>query len=193
MHQQLSNRSKPCRRAVGGENRSAFHSCFCLYNVMLCLLFVSAAGLYMCKVSYLGFRWHWWFIVESYGYGGALLHPASKEAESLTEMSKMFRTSIRCDIQKTLQQIISEISGSHGGMYEDAVFWVVAPRRPVEVYRRFRGACCLHYQDDCPAIFNQSLARTSVFFSCISKFRNFRNFFIIFSLTCRASLIIINI
>jgi hypothetical protein len=27
-----------------------------------------------------------------------------------------------------------------------AVFWVVAPRRLVEVYRRFRGACCLHHQ-----------------------------------------------
>jgi hypothetical protein len=26
------------------------------------------------------------------------------------------------------------------------VFWVVAPRTPVEVYRRFRGACCLHHQ-----------------------------------------------
>jgi hypothetical protein len=32
-----------------------------------------------------------------------------------------------------------------------AVFWVVAPCRPVEVYRRFKGACCLHHQgDECP-------------------------------------------
>jgi hypothetical protein len=29
-----------------------------------------------------------------------------------------------------------------------AVFWVVAPCSLVEVYRRFRGACCLHYQGD---------------------------------------------
>jgi hypothetical protein len=27
-----------------------------------------------------------------------------------------------------------------------AVFWVVAPCRLVEVYRRFRGALCLRYQ-----------------------------------------------
>jgi hypothetical protein len=26
-----------------------------------------------------------------------------------------------------------------------AVFWVVAPCSLVEVYRRFRGACCFHY------------------------------------------------
>jgi hypothetical protein len=29
-----------------------------------------------------------------------------------------------------------------------AVFWVVAPCDLVEVYRRFRGASCLHYQGD---------------------------------------------
>jgi hypothetical protein len=29
-----------------------------------------------------------------------------------------------------------------------AVFWVVAPCSLVEVYRRFRGACCLHHQCD---------------------------------------------
>jgi hypothetical protein len=28
------------------------------------------------------------------------------------------------------------------------VFWVVAPCSLVEVYRRFRGAFCLHYQGD---------------------------------------------
>jgi hypothetical protein len=27
-----------------------------------------------------------------------------------------------------------------------AVFWVVAPCSLVEVYRHFRGACCLHHQ-----------------------------------------------
>jgi hypothetical protein len=29
-----------------------------------------------------------------------------------------------------------------------AVFWVVAPCSVVEVYRRFRGRCCLHHQGD---------------------------------------------
>jgi hypothetical protein len=31
-----------------------------------------------------------------------------------------------------------------------AVFWDVAPCSLVEVYRLFRGACCLHHQDDRP-------------------------------------------
>jgi hypothetical protein len=29
-----------------------------------------------------------------------------------------------------------------------AVFWIVAPRSLVEIYRRFRGACNLQHQDD---------------------------------------------
>jgi hypothetical protein len=29
-----------------------------------------------------------------------------------------------------------------------AVFWVIAPCSLVEVYQRFRGACCLHHQGD---------------------------------------------
>jgi hypothetical protein len=29
-----------------------------------------------------------------------------------------------------------------------AVFWVVAPCSLVEVYRRFKGACCLHHKGD---------------------------------------------
>jgi hypothetical protein len=29
-----------------------------------------------------------------------------------------------------------------------AVFWDVAPCSLVEIYQRFRGACCLHHQDD---------------------------------------------
>jgi hypothetical protein len=29
-----------------------------------------------------------------------------------------------------------------------AVFWVVEPCSLVEVYRRFRGPCCLHYQGE---------------------------------------------
>jgi hypothetical protein len=42
----------------------------------------------------------------------------------------------------------SRILGSHGGEYEEAVFWVVAPCNQVEVYQRFRGPCCLHRTDD---------------------------------------------
>jgi hypothetical protein len=38
-----------------------------------------------------------------------------------------------------------EIAGSLGGDYEN-VFWDVAPCSLVEVYRRFRGAYCLHHQ-----------------------------------------------
>jgi hypothetical protein len=47
------------------------------------------------------------------------------------------------------------------------VFWVVAPRSLVEVYRRFRGPCCLHHQGDRPettqktAIFVLTAVRTS--------------------------------
>jgi hypothetical protein len=43
------------------------------------------------------------------------------------------------------------ISGSHGGEYEMAAVWVVAPCSVAEVYRRFRGACFLlhaHRPDD---------------------------------------------
>jgi hypothetical protein len=29
-----------------------------------------------------------------------------------------------------------------------AIFWAVAPCYLVEVYRRFRGACCLHHPGD---------------------------------------------
>jgi hypothetical protein len=31
-------------------------------------------------------------------------------------------------------------------MLKMAVFWFVAPFSLVEVYRRFRGTCCLHHQ-----------------------------------------------
>jgi hypothetical protein len=41
---------------------------------------------------------------------------------------------------------VSEISGSHSGKYVDCC--VVAPCSLVEVYRRFRGAYCLHHQGD---------------------------------------------
>jgi hypothetical protein len=34
------------------------------------------------------------------------------------------------------------------------VFWVVAPCSLVEVYRRFRGPCCLHHQGDDSSLVN---------------------------------------
>jgi hypothetical protein len=45
-------------------------------------------------------------------------------------------------------------------MKKMAVFWVVALCSLVEVYGHFRGACCLHHQDDdhCP---NMEAASTS--------------------------------
>jgi hypothetical protein len=43
-----------------------------------------------------------------------------------------------------------------------AVFWVVAPCSLVEVYQRFRGACCLHRQGDEGLIaLNSSLVSTT--------------------------------
>jgi hypothetical protein len=41
-----------------------------------------------------------------------------------------------------------------------AVFWVVAPCSLVEVYRRFRGACCPHYQGD-----RATIQKTAIFMS----------------------------
>jgi hypothetical protein len=43
---------------------------------------------------------------------------------------------------------VDEISGSHGGENKNCFFWVVASCSLVELYRRFRGACCLHRPDD---------------------------------------------
>jgi hypothetical protein len=47
--------------------------------------------------------------------------------------------------QPFLLTVKREISGSQGGKYEDDDSQVIAPRSLVEVYRRFRGACCLHH------------------------------------------------
>jgi hypothetical protein len=38
------------------------------------------------------------------------------------------------------------------------VFWVVAPGSVVEVYRRFRDACCLHHLPDCNGATSQKTA-----------------------------------
>jgi hypothetical protein len=42
----------------------------------------------------------------------------------------------------------SEISGSHGGKYEDYSHWDTAPCSLVEADRRFGGSYCLHRPDD---------------------------------------------
>jgi hypothetical protein len=42
-----------------------------------------------------------------------------------------------------------------------AVFWVVAPCSMVEVYRRFRGSCCLHHQGDDVSYLMMEAASTS--------------------------------
>jgi hypothetical protein len=49
-------------------------------------------------------------------------------------------TNIR-DIRFQLTSAETEISGSHGGEYEDDIFLDVVPCSLVEVYRRFRGDC----------------------------------------------------
>jgi hypothetical protein len=43
-----------------------------------------------------------------------------------------------------------------------AVFWVVAPCSLVEVYRRFRGPCCLHHQGDI-ALHGPTTQKTAIF------------------------------
>jgi hypothetical protein len=49
-----------------------------------------------------------------------------------------------------------------------AVFWVVTPCSLVEVYRRFRGACCLHHQGDDRGATNQ---KTAIFSEVARKTR----------------------
>jgi hypothetical protein len=46
-------------------------------------------------------------------------------------------------LNHTTDFILGEISGFHGGEYED--YYLVAPCSLGEVYQRFRGACCLHH------------------------------------------------
>jgi hypothetical protein len=63
-----------------------------------------------------------------------------------------------------------------------AVFWVVAPCSLVEVYRRFRGACCLNHQsddhpDDGSATTKKTVSNLQKYFC--SRYRNmtfFKNF-----------------
>jgi hypothetical protein len=74
--------------------------------------------------------------------------------ERLTDRNKF---NVRCilpvaiegtmDLQE-LGTIIIGISVSHCGEYEDDGFWDIAPCMLVQADRRFRGAYCLHHQDD---------------------------------------------
>jgi hypothetical protein len=50
-----------------------------------------------------------------------------------------------------------------------AVFWAVAPCSLVEVYRPFRGACCLHHQGDRP--------EHSAYISSYSVLNNFSSWY----------------
>jgi hypothetical protein len=47
-----------------------------------------------------------------------------------------------------LQWILVKFGTGRTLKFNMAVFWVIAPYSLVEVYRRFRGACCLHHQGD---------------------------------------------
>jgi hypothetical protein len=53
-------------------------------------------------------------------------------------------------LQLILNVLLSAISGSHGGEYEDDSAWDITPCSLVEVYRRFRGTYCHHQGDDRP-------------------------------------------
>jgi hypothetical protein len=46
-----------------------------------------------------------------------------------------------------------------------AAFWVIAQFSVVDVYRCFRGACCLHYQGDVLVMEAASFPETSVNFT----------------------------
>jgi hypothetical protein len=58
----------------------------------------------------------------------------------------MLLLSKRQSVTSCYQQKQGEISGSHGGEYEEDCLLDIAPCSLAEVYRRFRGACCLHHQ-----------------------------------------------
>jgi hypothetical protein len=50
------------------------------------------------------------------------------------------------------------------------VFWIVVPCSLVEVYRRFRGACCLHHQvDRCPNDGQRENLKYHLFVCCLFK------------------------
>jgi hypothetical protein len=49
---------------------------------------------------------------------------------------------------RTINEIHDDIRGKNNTFcnLKLTLFWVVAPCSLVEVYRRFKDACCLHYQ-----------------------------------------------
>jgi hypothetical protein len=49
-------------------------------------------------------------------------------------------------LRRTVYQTQEQIRVLTATSMKMTVFWVVAPCSLVEVYRRFRGPCCLHHQ-----------------------------------------------
>jgi hypothetical protein len=47
-----------------------------------------------------------------------------------------------------MKMSLVKISGSDGYEDKNTIFWDAAPCRLVEIYRRFRGAYCLHHQGE---------------------------------------------
>jgi hypothetical protein len=81
---------------------------------------------------------------------------------------KQYYTPIKC-----------EITVSHGGEYK-TVLWDIAPCSVVEIYRRFEGAYCIHYQGDHigqPCVFSRSslfeVLRSRMYFFFIGGKRRF--------------------
>jgi hypothetical protein len=62
----------------------------------------------------------------------------------------VLKFSVACLEMLTVGQHISQVRFQvlKAGSMKMTVFWVVAPCSLVEVYQRFRGACCLNHQSD---------------------------------------------
>jgi hypothetical protein len=60
----------------------------------------------------------------------------------------MDMTSAKASSRGKQRKCSCKISGSQGDEFEDGCLRVVASCSLVEVYRSFRGACCLHHQGD---------------------------------------------
>jgi hypothetical protein len=82
-----------------------------------------------------------------------LLAPRSATPDTCTEGNNNDRLSGPCTVLSLITklkhsfvrlQVLTEAS------MKMTVFWVVAPCCLVEVYQRFRGACCFHHQSDEP-------------------------------------------
>jgi hypothetical protein len=52
-----------------------------------------------------------------------------------------------------------------------AVFWVVAQCSLVEVFQRFRGACCLHHQGDEPLLISLMMEAASTYETLVNFYQ----------------------